>query len=141
MKRITILLILFLGRGLHAGVVDVNSEKLSYDDLLSAQDFTGRKLTDHSDLDGKIIRGSNFSQSEPETIVFPARMKGVTFIDCNLDNVLIPAGNTIIGGSRRRLKIQSDGEDWLLDDNGDALSKVNPGTPLPDPRGDCPCAE
>jgi hypothetical protein len=67
------------------------------------------------------IKGSCFYQEAKETDVevlsdiFPDGMVGVTFQRCNLDNVEIPAGNTIDGRcSNRKIKVQNDREDWVL---------------------------
>jgi hypothetical protein len=50
-----------------------------------------------------------------EKDIFPDDMTGVTFYNCNLDNVYVPPGNTVIGGSQRRIKVQNDWEDWILE--------------------------
>lgn len=64
-------------------------------------------------MNGDII-GSCFSQETPDTEVFPSDAK-IHFINCNLDNCKIPEGCTVEGGSRRRYKVQNDGNDWEID--------------------------
>ena len=52
----------------------------------------------------------------PNRHIFPADMKGVTFIDCNLDNVYIDeTKNTIKNGCHQQTKVQNDLSDWVLD--------------------------
>ena len=71
-------------------------------------------MKDMTDIE---IRGSCFSQEKPDTRIFPSDMVGVTFINCNLDNCIIPEGNFIIDCSQKKFKVQSDGKDWILDEN------------------------
>jgi len=37
------------------------------------------------------------------------------FVNCNLDNVTLPRGVTVTGGSHRLVKRQNDGGDWVCD--------------------------
>jgi hypothetical protein len=61
--------------------------------------------------------------------VFPPDMTGVTFIECNLDNCYIPLGNFVsdegTGCSKRRIKVQNDGFDWIIDVDGNPIEPVN----------------
>lgn len=83
----------------------------------SRRDFTGRTLIEAKGLNGQTIEGSCFSQEEPDSRIFPDDMKGVTFIRCNLMNVHIPDGNTIIDCQTTRYKVQNDLNDWEVDEN------------------------
>lgn len=97
----------------------------------SFQDFTGKKLLDADDLNDVVIIGSCFYQvclvdheGEPLMHIFPEDMRGATFIECNLDNVYVPPGNTVDSScSRLKAKYMNDGENWILDDN---LAPVEP---------------
>lgn len=95
------------------------SEKYSYGD------FTGHCLAERDDMDGIAIYGSCFSQEVPDTESLPKGLNGVTFVACNLDNVLIPPGNTVIDCSQKRFQVQNDGNDWLIDDKGMPEKPVN----------------
>lgn len=103
-------------------------------DELSFQDFTGDNFrnVDPTLLNGRTIKGTCFSQELPgnsrnKVKIFPENMTGVTFVDCNLDNVEIPAGNTVIGGTNKTFKVQSDGHDWEIEEGtGRPLSPISP---------------
>ena len=73
------------------------------------------------EFNNTIIKGSCFYQEWVEgdsnviKDIFPDGMKGVTFINCNLDNIYIPVGNTILGSSHKKIAVQNDLSDWILD--------------------------
>jgi len=100
------------------------NEKYSY------KDFTGQYLTDvpASEFNNSEIVGSCFYQEwlDGDTMkdIFPAGMTGVKFTGCNLDNVFVPTGNVIEGGTHKRIRVQKDMEDWIVD------SGENPVEPL-----------
>lgn len=108
--------------------------------LYSFKDFTGHDLTLEDIPSGTVIEGSCFSREQPDSLVFPNKMTGVTFIDCNLDNCFIPPGNAIKGGSQKRFESQNDNHDWELDLSNTPIRPVNYITfqkknlPLPDPK-------
>lgn len=79
------------------------------------QDMTGWDLSDRKDMSGLFIEGLCLSQESPNSKVLPANLIGTTFSYCNLDNVLIPAGNIVQNCSTRLFKVQNDGEDWIVD--------------------------
>ena len=76
-----------------------------------------------SEFNNTIIRGSCFYQEwvegDMEVVkdIFPDGMTGVVFEKCNLDNVYVASGNTVVKGCNRKLKHQNDLEVWILDDN------------------------
>ncbi len=67
-------------------------------ELSSFTDYTGRILKDEPGFvftPGAVIDRSCFSQENPDSVIFPADLV-VTFHCCNLTNVVIPAGCTVI---------------------------------------------
>jgi len=114
-------------------------EDLVFDDVLSFQNFTQRCLITR-DFNNKIVYASCFSQDNPDTVVFNSDTIGTIFVNCNLDNVLIPVGVIIRGGSQRRYKVQNDGNDWIVSKQDKPLEPINAkqfikrGLPIPDPK-------
>lgn len=97
----------------------------------SHKNFTGQSFIERTTsdgetviLNGQTITGSCFSHEKPDAHIFPDDMTGVTFINCNLDNCFIPAGNTVVGGSQRRFIVQDDGFDWIIDENNQPMEKL-----------------
>lgn len=90
------------------------------------KDSTGRSYRSWpaEAFSGRIFVGYCFSQELPDTDVFPDGATGATFVNCNLDNCLIPGGSTVSGGSQRRFRAQQDGLDWLLDDDDQPVSRL-----------------
>lgn len=95
-------------------------------ELHSFKDYTNQSLTHLSsdEFSNTTIKGTCFYQEIPEdeatrpVDVFPAGTVGVTFENCNLDNVKLPANSNLIGRSSRKLiKKQDDGFDWEWDEN------------------------
>lgn len=100
----------------------INYEGRIYDcdDKLSFKDFTGWDFRDRPeyDLKNKIIYSSCFLKEIPDTKIFNPTMTGTTFIKCNLSNIIIPDGNTVIDCITTRFKVQNDLRDWEIDDVG-----------------------
>lgn len=108
------------------------NEKYSY----KAFSYHGLSFKDRpvSEFNNTIIRGSCFYQEwregDKEIIkdIFPDGMTGVTFEKCNLDNIFIPDGNTINeikGGCHRKIAVQNDWDDWILDDDLRPIKPTN----------------
>lgn len=85
-------------------------------DALSNKDMTGWNLSQRTDMDNKVIYNICLSNETPDAEVLPANLTGATFIASNLDNVLVPEGNTIIDCLTRRFQVQNDNEDWFLEE-------------------------
>jgi hypothetical protein len=91
--------------------VDVDAAAFNNSEIVGSSFY---QEAPHRDDSGS-ARGTG--HRSPMVDVFPPDMTGVTFIRCTLDNVTIPAGNTI--GERcthRKLRVMNDGDDWVLDD-------------------------
>ena len=97
------------------------NDKYSFKDL-HFQDFT---KTDPKEFEGE-IKGTAFSQKAPFTACFSPIMTGVTFTDCNLDNCIIPPGNTVKGGTNKQIKEQADGEMWIVNALLQPVSPLKP---------------
>ena len=98
--------------------------RIDCDNEFSCKDFTnaGREI----DIpDGAYVYGSCFSQETPDSKIFRASMKSVTFRNCNLSNVFIPDGNTVIDCQADRYEVQNDLNDWIIDDNGYPVKPLN----------------
>ncbi len=129
MKYLLILLLLF-AFNVQAMEIQYDGEIIQMSDKYSGKNFSKVDLTHDAGLEqGTNIYGSNFYKEariddvNPVKEIFPIGMRGVTFYNCNLDNVFVPPFNTVIGGSNRKIKVQNDGEDWILDN---AFKPVEP---------------
>lgn len=101
------------------------NKKYSYKDFMD-KDLTALSASDFNN--SEIVGSCFYQQKAPDTQVFPSGITGVKFIKCNLDNVLIPTGNTIEGDCHRKIKVQNDLEDWIVDGLGKPVEPVNPKT-------------
>lgn len=113
-------LILLAVSSAFAGGVEVDRERIQYDDALSFRDFTHWEFMSRPEYDfsNKTIYSSVFMHEEPESVVFAPGTRNVTFVCCNLDNVVLPPGSVVKNpdcGSQRRFKVQNDLRDWEVD--------------------------
>jgi len=92
----------------------------------SFKDYTGRSLADRpaSEFSGQTVRGSCFAHERPDAVVFPDGVTDCVLQDCQLDNVVIPSGFTVVRGSTRRILAQPDGTDWIVDEDNQPVSPV-----------------
>jgi len=106
------------------------NEKYSY------KDFTNKNLLDVpvEELNDTTIVGSCFYQeateSQVEFDIFPKGITGVHFIRCNLDNIIVPDTCTMDldspdACSHRKIQIQNDMADWILDDNDNPIEPID----------------
>jgi len=105
------------------GTVLVGEEQIEFDDELSFKSFVNTNVS-HLDFNNKVIYSSQFYFETPDSETFPQNMTGARFIKCNLDNVIVPAGNTVELCSQRKFEAQEDGFDWLLDENNQPVEKI-----------------
>lgn len=90
------------------------------------RDLTGQSLYHAKDMGGLVIEGLCLSQEIPNSEVLPPDLE-CTFVDCNLDNVLIPPGVTMIRCRNRLYQVQSDGSDWIIDpETYEPIEPLNP---------------
>ena len=106
----------------------------SLNEKYSFGDFTHKSFKDQptKDFDNSCIKGSCFYQEskygEEEVVkdIFPDGIKGVEFVRCNLDNVLIPADNTVDKrSSKNKVQVQNDLDDWILNDDKTPKEPMN----------------
>lgn len=101
-----------------------NNNEYNINEQYSFKDFTGHNLSNKENISG-VIYASCFSQETPDSEIFPLKLEGVTFIKCNLSNVKIPDGNTIIDCNTTRFCCQNDLRDWEVDLNGKPTKLMN----------------
>lgn len=90
-----------------------NKQDFDYDEQWSFKNFTNLNCTGLPD--GITVYASTFYWEQPDYQTFRKDLSGVTFIKCNLDNLIIPEGNTVIDCSQKRFCCQNDGNDWEID--------------------------
>ena len=106
-------------------------------DEFSCKDFTGAPLVNIND--GAYVYGACFSQEQPDSAIFRPGMKGVTFRNCNLANVIVLPGNTLVDCVTTRFQVQNDGNDWIIDNANLPVKPMNyrmfekRGLPMPAP--------
>jgi len=74
---------------------------------------------------GTNIYATCYSREQPDSIIFPKNMTGVTFYNCNLMNVYIPQGNTVVNCRTERFYCQNDLEDWEIDQADKPIKPIN----------------
>ena len=99
------------------------------DKKYSYQNFTFKsfKNTPAEELSNIVIKGSSFHQREPWTGIFPTGVENLELLNCNVDNVDVPAGVTLTGTSCNRNAIYVAGEGrWTVDRQGNKLELIEP---------------
>ena len=107
---------------------------------ISCKDFTGVASVDIPD--GAYVYGACFAQETPDSKIFRASMRNVTFRNCNLMNCQIPEpnNNVLIDCQVDSFKAQNDGNDWIVDDLGAPVKPLvhmvftKLGLPMPLPK-------
>lgn len=108
-----------------ATIITHNNIQYEISDKYSNKDMTGWDLSLNDDMNGIVVYNSCLSNETPNAKILPPNLIGSTFIDCNLDNVLIPIGNIVIDCSIRKFQIQNDNVDWIVDDNLKPIEPVS----------------
>ena len=127
MRTILILTILSLAFSVQAKIlvpgVDFN-EKYSF------KDFAGQDLSDRLDMTGTIVGSCFFQYDAPDSEVLPSDCNA-TFIRCNLDNVAMPKGASVVGGTNKRIKIINDVA-WIVDKDLNPTESMDYDNPMKD---------
>lgn len=58
--------------------------------------YSGSRISQCAAVDGDVLQGQNFAQEQPFTPIFAGRF-GLTFVDCNLVNCVVPDGSIVTG--------------------------------------------
>lgn len=103
----------------HGGEVEADGVKWTYHDdwgplRKGTKDYKSKPIPS-----GTTVYAMRFDAEQPNTEVFHPDMTGVTFLWCHLNNVALPAGNTIIGPFvPYEYETLNDLRDWKLDAQG-----------------------
>jgi hypothetical protein len=104
---------------------------MAINEKYSFGDFTGQDLSSEppEDFNGDIVGSCFYQENAPDSEIFPSGITSI-FKRCNLDNVKIPAGATVqsesgIDSSSRKINIQNDLEDWVLDESLNPVEPIN----------------
>lgn len=91
----------------------------------SHNSFINKSFLDVSpeEFNGVIENSCFYQENKPNSKIFPEGINCI-FKDCNLDNVLIPSGCEVIGGTNKKIKAQEDGFDWILDDDLNPIERL-----------------
>lgn len=141
MKILIIILLLLTADKLFAGEVlyvdsdgKNNKQIIRYDEELSFRNFSGWEFNSRPEykFSGKTIYNTVFTQEKPDTVVFSADTSNVTFVNCHIENVVIPLNSTIIAPDCEgepcwtyKFKVQNDLRDWKIDNQGRAKEILN----------------
>jgi len=99
------------------------NEKYSYHDFMH-QSFTDVPVSEFNN--SEIVGSCFYQENKPNHVIFPSGMTGVTFRKCNLDNVQIPPTCIVQSDcSLRKIRVQNDFEDWVLDNSLKPVEPVN----------------
>jgi hypothetical protein len=95
-------------------------DTIPINEFFSYNSFENKSFIDYEpDLfNNSIIYGSNFSQKNHRTIIFPENITELYMLRCNLDNVYIRPGIKIYECSNKQIKLMNDLEYWELNEEG-----------------------
>lgn len=103
------------------GKVLVDDRTVEYSDEWSFKNFSNLDLHHLIRLHDVVIYESSFYWERPDSEPFPSWATGITFVKCNLDNIVIPPDAIVIDCTTRRFEVQNDLRDWEIDENGDPI--------------------
>jgi hypothetical protein len=101
-----------------------NGIEYSISEKYSNKVWPNRDLTSCVDMKGCVIYASSFYNEKPNSTVLPSDLSGTTFIKCQLNNVIVPNGVTLIDCDTRKFQVQNDGFDWWLDNDGNPMERI-----------------
>lgn len=106
------------------GVVKLSGIEIEYDDEWSFKNFVNQDLHHLTQIHDVIIYSSQFYWEKPDSNPFPSWAKNLTFIKCNLDNIIIPNDSVVIQCSQKRFESQNDLNDWEIDSDDNPVRPV-----------------
>lgn len=121
------LLFLLFPLNAFAGQMEVAGQMYTYDDALSNSTFVAADLSEY-DFSNKTVYASIFAKQEPTEFIFAPGTQNVTFVCCQLDNAILPNFVTVVNpgcGSHRMYKTMEDGQDWIIDEQGNPVRLLN----------------
>ena len=107
------------------------NKKYSFKDL-TKQSFVGLDPSEFNGQ-GEIVGSCFYQESDQKEVadgilkpIFPLGTNAINFQRCNLDNVKLPVGSTVDGRcSVRKIQVQNDNEDWVLDSESKPTEPVD----------------
>lgn len=105
-------------------IINYNGQNYNCSDDYSFKDFTSTVYF-RENLSNIVIYASCFICEKPDHPLFQGTLTNVTFIKCNLDNVLIPQGAILIDCTQRRFLVQNDLRDWEVDGDNVPIKVIN----------------
>lgn len=91
----------------------------------SHKSFTNKTFINENleDFTGEIYGSCFYQENKPNSIIFPEGIN-CKFINCNLDNVLVPENCILENCTNKKIQVQEDGFDWILDENNNPIEKI-----------------
>lgn len=90
-----------------------------FDDELSLKNFANFNWKESGiSFKGKAIYGSAFYSEAPDADIFPEGTEGVVFVNCNIDNLVVPPKSEVVFTDDRipqSFQVQNDLNDWIVD--------------------------
>lgn len=117
------ILFLLMASASWAGRVEWDFKQVDYSDEYSRKSYANKDFVNINLPSGSTVYASMFMNEKLDMSIFPSTMTGITFLECNLDNIILPPGNLIINlytYPPKKFKMENDLRYWVLDEQGKA---------------------